>query len=669
MEFFSRSIFQKSLIICLLICYLSKVKLKGEKMRKTLILPLAVVAVLFIIAISISCAKADDPANVPVTLWFSGSIEYWDGTQWQTFTKPTMTLSEGTYTFRFFDTGFPRAETDIVVSGTSVEKTIAYIRLLRSDGSGQPGASATWHDYGGPTQNVPGTTDDNGVLLCIMNGKHTDVLIDVTYEDATAPLKRQDPTKNSFYIFQMTKVTVELRNHIGDIIPESGVTVYYWPYGKPERVFGTLSCGTVSKDLLMPNSPGFLYLIKDFHKSSQQIGPTKNATVVFQTGKVIDGGFGCDVYWQYGGSTATFIDGIELLPGNFYFKDIQTNTVKNFYVKRGLVLILSTGTYLTPQLRYYLNVKTSPENITTIPGEGWYDKGTTVTLTAPEIVPVDEGTRYKFMYWEIDGTQQGLGINPIAITMDTNHTAIAYYIAQYYLKVISPYDTPGGEGWYDEGTIAYATLDYGLEFIDGIPYGFTGWSGDASGLQLISDPIVMNSSKVAIALWEPGDNYGDVRSIGFWRHQFTVWYRQEVLKLKGAGTTQIPATELQYYLDFIWANSEYFKEIFPGGIQLTEAYNILAPLKAHTMKDAAEQQLLAVWLNLARKAFFWNTELSQETTYIYYKYNLWNDMGLQTVGEAIKWSENELQKPDGNYQAVKDVCDSINNNLGIIWGT
>ncbi|MCL7401127.1 MAG: hypothetical protein LZ163_06200 [Thaumarchaeota archaeon] len=179
----------------------------------------------------------------------------------------------------------------------------------------------------------------------------------------------------------------------------------------------------------------------------------------------------------------------------------------------------------------------------------------------------------------------------------------------------------------------------------------------------------MNSSKVAIALWELSDNYGDVRSVGFWRHQFTVWYRQEVLKLKGAGTTQIPATELQHYLDFIWANSEYFKKIFPEGIQLTDAYKILAPLKAHTMKDAAEQQLLAVWLNLARKAFFWNTELSQETTYIYYKYNLWNDMGLQTVGEAIKWSENELQNPDGNYQAVKDVCESINNNLGIIWGT
>jgi len=103
---------------------------------------------------------------------------------------------------------------------------------------------------------------------------------------------------------------------------------------------------------------------------------------------------------------------------------------------------------------------------------------------------------------------------------------------------------------------------------------------------------------------------------------------------------------------------------------LVNAYNIMTtPTGPNSMKMRAEQQLLALWLNFARKAFFWNTELSQDTLYVYYKYNLLGDTGLQTIGEAIKWSEAELLKPGGNFEAVKTVCDTINNNLGIIWGT
>jgi len=719
-------------------------------MRKTFILLIVIAAVLFILCIGIRHAKAENNPSVTVTLWFSGTIQYYDGTRWQTFMKPTMTMSEGEYLFHFSDSQHPPANITIAITGQFVEKTIAYIRLLKSDGiTGQQGATAQWWDYGKPAQPVQGTTDSNGVLLCVMDGKHTDVLIDVTFEDATAPFKRQNPTTNSFYIFQMTKVTVELRNHIGDIISETGTVVYYWPYGKGEREFGTLTNGIASKDLLMPSGAGFLYKIKDFHKSSQQVGPTKNTTVVFQTGKVIDGGFGCDKYWQYGGQTANFIDGIELLPGNFYFKDIQTNTVKNLYVKRGLVLILNTGTYLTPQIRYYLKVKTNPENITAIPGEGWYDKGVNVTLLAPEIVLVDEGKRYKFHYWEVDAVPYE--INPITITIDTNHTAIAYYLTQYYLKVISPFGTPSGEGWYDEGTYAYAGLNIdivmydgtrhlfvqwtgdatgtnysqsdfiymnssktaiaqwktqyyltvispydtpggegwydecdtayavlltGLDYVNGVAYGFIGWSGDASGWELISNPIIMNSPKTAIALWEASPVYGDVRTIGFWKHQVNVWYFIELqnigVKVKGVGAAQIPEEELINYLTFIDSNSEYFKDKIvvyhdDGTINklktLENIYNILrTPTGPNSMKMRSEQQLLAVWLNLARKAFFWNTGLDQSTEFVYQQY------ALETIGEAIKFCEQQLLT-NGDFEAIKDICDSINNKLGILWGT
>jgi len=149
----------------------------------------------------------------------------------------------------------------------------------------------------------------------------------------------------------------------------------------------------------------------------------------------------------------------------------------------------------------YLTVETDPAYIITISGEDWYDNCTYVNLTAPDFVPAS-GFRYRFDYWDVDGTPQGS--NPITVHMDANHTAIANYVAQYYLNVISPYDTPGGEGWYDSCTYANATLLSGV-----IDYGnetrrvFVDWSGDASGTNYAkSNPIYMNQNKTATANWK-----------------------------------------------------------------------------------------------------------------------------------------------------------------------
>jgi hypothetical protein len=79
-----------------------------------------------------------------------------------------------------------------------------------------------------------------------------------------------------------------------------------------------------------------------------------------------------------------------------------------------------------------------------------------------------------------------------------------YYKTQYYLTVTSPYDTPGGMGWYDDGTTAYATLVTGtVDITPGWAKAvFTGWSGDASGTGLTSDAILMDGAKTAVADWK-----------------------------------------------------------------------------------------------------------------------------------------------------------------------
>ena len=126
--------------------------------------------------------------------------------------------------------------------------------------------------------------------------------------------------------------------------------------------------------------------------------------------------------------------------------------------------------------RYYLSVKVEPPYVTSIFGEGWYNKGANVLLNAPEYVPGPSGVRYKFNRWDVDGTiEYG---NSVTVVMNTNHTATAYYIIQYYLTAkTDPAEvaTIEGEGWYDQYvnvTLTAPTVE-GYEFkywdVDGVP--------------------------------------------------------------------------------------------------------------------------------------------------------------------------------------------------------
>lgn len=75
---------------------------------------------------------------------------------------------------------------------------------------------------------------------------------------------------------------------------------------------------------------------------------------------------------------------------------------------------------------------------------------------------------------------------------------------QYYLTVISPYDTPSGEGWYHAGANAFASLAHGVvNHGNGTRRVFSHWSGDSSGTDYSkSEPIYMNQNKTAIANWK-----------------------------------------------------------------------------------------------------------------------------------------------------------------------
>lgn len=144
--------------------------------------------------------------------------------------------------------------------------------------------------------------------------------------------------------------------------------------------------------------------------------------------------------WYYNGTNAfaSLADGV-VDHGNGtrrVFSQWSSDASGTDYAKSDPIYMNQNRTALAVwNTQYYLTVKTSPPSITTIPGQGWYNQGTSETLTAPAV------SGYAFVYWDVDGASQGNGTNPITVNNDGPHTATAHYLRTYTLKIEAG---PGG---------------------------------------------------------------------------------------------------------------------------------------------------------------------------------------------------------------------------------
>jgi PKD repeat protein len=301
--------------------------------------------------------------------------------------------------------------------------------------------------------------------------------------------------------------------------PDGGTIVSYtWDFGdgnitttsNPIITHAYETYGTFTVTLNVTDSEG------KWDTTSQQITVTKTPVADFwwtpyypQRGETVtfdasastpDGGTIISYAWNFGDGTPVIVE-TDPITTHVYASVGNYTVTLNVTDSEGRWDI-ETHTITVVPKRFYLKVKTDPEGVTTIPGENWYNEGTQVTLTAPDPVSVSTGVRYKFLYWDVDGTQ--VNGNPITVVMDANHTATAHYRLEYYLTVLSPFGTVGGEGWYPSGSTAYATLNTGIvDHGNGTRRVFTNWSGDASGDNYAqSNPITMNGPKTAVANWK-----------------------------------------------------------------------------------------------------------------------------------------------------------------------
>ena len=93
-------------------------------------------------------------------------------------------------------------------------------------------------------------------------------------------------------------------------------------------------------------------------------------------------------------------------------------------------------------------------------------------------------TRYRFDHW------RGIGIDDegspaTQILMDSPKVAVAHFVRQHKLTVISDHGSPDptvGDHWYDEGDVITASVQSPTKESDGSRYRCTGWSGTGSDL-------------------------------------------------------------------------------------------------------------------------------------------------------------------------------------------
>jgi hypothetical protein len=158
-----------------------------------------------------------------------------------------------------------------------------------------------------------------------------------------------------------------------------------------------------------------------------------------------------------------------------------------------------TGNYKT---QYYLTVTSLYDSPT--PASGWFDSGSSITgsVTSPTAGPTD--TRYVCTGWTGTGSAPASGTGSTTMFTITQASSLAWnWKTQYYLTVNSAYGMTGGQGWYDSGATAYATVNpLTVSGPSGTQFVFIQWSGDATGTTSPSNPITMNAPKTAMANWK-----------------------------------------------------------------------------------------------------------------------------------------------------------------------
>ena len=363
-----------------------------------------------------------------VNVQYSGSVQYYAG-GWKNYSQP-MEMLPYNYDFKF-----DGVQTSINVSGDEVDLSAVLLKL-KDGNNGVSGGTAKYYYKG--WKSIPGSTDNNGNLLYLMDGQMGNLTFKMYYAGASMQ-KSQDISKDSVVVFEGEKVTVELTDSLGN--PLAGANVKYYASGWKD--FGTTGAdGKVTKFLLPGNYTFKLYYEGYSQQKKQNVG--QDPTVEFQTEKVTVQllnskgqpytGVDANVkYYASGWKDFGTLDKTsaevskELLPGNYTFKmyyagyaeqkkqAIVEDDVTDFVVFNTVNVIVqlndSNGdpfTGIDANVKYYAS--------------GWKNFGTWDKGSAQASMELLPGTYTFKMYYEGFSKQvkQNIANNPIVNFADPN---------------------------------------------------------------------------------------------------------------------------------------------------------------------------------------------------------------------------------------------------------
>jgi len=133
---------------------------------------------------------------------------------------------------------------------------------------------------------------------------------------------------------------------------------------------------------------------------------------------------------------------------------------------------------------------------------------------------------------------------------------------------------------------------------------------------------------------------GDIRSIGFWKHQFS-----------DRGRKHIDHEALELFLDLIIDESSLFEELYNLSYENATSYLWVS---RGSMLNRSIQQCLACWLNWANGAVGFIDMVDTD----------FDGQPDTQFGEAMNTVEDLIANGEdkGDFERAKDICDSINNS-------
>ncbi len=207
---------------------------------------------------------------------------------------------------------------------TSVEKTLAVIRVLDSDGNPTQGATARG-GYTSPTSwHVPGSTDTNGLLLDIRDGDRSSLAYEARVNGTVAVVGPKNPKLDSYYLFQTDEVVLRLESCTGNPLaggnPRFGSGSTYTTRWFPDNPGVSTDANGEAKGQMFPGTYSFDMQYE--HTSDQKLNvviPAGGATLVWKTVNVVLNYAGTISYGGATGDAAFFNSPKELLPGTYKF--------------------------------------------------------------------------------------------------------------------------------------------------------------------------------------------------------------------------------------------------------------------------------------------------------------------------------------------------------------